>query len=234
MTSSDLTPLPIPVPPQLEEALGYEGDARWVAFYWSPAGDEAMYDDGRCSGDGDWTGYLAYVDHPAVAVHLVRPCWACGGRGTLTDLENEPCDFCDGAGLLPLRLGSSDFEADHWLVIDRQERTAYVAPVEVAASFLRQQWPPSSEMTAEEAEALFEAFRRAVERFHREWQPPAGEEIEALIRRRQETINEMVAWLDEAAEVIMELAPVHGLEATLELIKIDHRLVVGKGEKGNG
>jgi len=69
--ANSLTALPIPVPPQLETALGYEGDARFVAFYWEPAGDEAMYDDGRISGTGCWTGYLAYVDHPAVASYPI-------------------------------------------------------------------------------------------------------------------------------------------------------------------
>ena len=53
-TKQLLTPLKAPIPPQLKEALGYEGDARFVAFYWSPDGDEAMYDDGQTSGDGDW------------------------------------------------------------------------------------------------------------------------------------------------------------------------------------
>ena len=195
MTSSDLTPLPIPVPPQLEEALGYEGDARWVAFYWTPAGDEAMYDDGQCSGDGDWMGYLAYVDHPAVAIHLLRPCPACLGRGTTNDLENEPCDFCDGAGLLPLNLGSSDFEADHWLVIDRQERRAYVAPVDVAASFLRQQWPelPQPSLTPDRWGDL--VCRLQAELTSALAQRPAPEDVEAMIQRQQKTISEMLDWL---------------------------------------
>jgi len=39
---SNLEALRIPVPPMLEEALGYDGSARWVAFYWTPAGDEAV------------------------------------------------------------------------------------------------------------------------------------------------------------------------------------------------
>jgi hypothetical protein len=35
--------LSVPVPPMLEAAIGYTGDAHYVAFYWTPGGDEAMY-----------------------------------------------------------------------------------------------------------------------------------------------------------------------------------------------
>jgi len=197
MSENGLTALPIPVPPQFEEALGYEGDARWVGFYWEPAGDEAMYDDGQASGDTNWTGYLAYVDHPAVAPHLMRPCWQCRGRGTTNDLENEPCENCYGAGVLPLNLGSSDFEADCWLVVDRQERRAYVAPVGVAEAFLLGQWPelPQIDLTpgqwAEMIQRLQEELGRALT------QGPILDDIEDMIRQQQEAVGKMTAWLDE-------------------------------------
>ena len=35
--------LPVPVPSLLEQALGYDGKGRFVAFYWTPIGDEAMF-----------------------------------------------------------------------------------------------------------------------------------------------------------------------------------------------
>jgi hypothetical protein len=34
--------LPIPVPPSLEGALGYGGEARYLALWWEAADDEAM------------------------------------------------------------------------------------------------------------------------------------------------------------------------------------------------
>src|SRR5689334_13072129 len=62
-------PLDLPVPPQLEAAVGLpDTPARFFAVYWQPCGDEACYDNGRSSGTGNWTGYLAYVRHPAVAL----------------------------------------------------------------------------------------------------------------------------------------------------------------------
>lgn len=46
------------LPRNWECAFGYDGEARHVAFYWTPAGDEAMYYDGRVSGDGNWGLFL--------------------------------------------------------------------------------------------------------------------------------------------------------------------------------
>src|SRR4030095_11020331 len=38
--------LPIPTPPMLEEALGYRGRLRFVAFYYSPGIAEPVHNDG--------------------------------------------------------------------------------------------------------------------------------------------------------------------------------------------
>jgi hypothetical protein len=42
-----LIPLPIPVPPSLEGALGYDGEGRFLALWWESAADEAIWSDGR-------------------------------------------------------------------------------------------------------------------------------------------------------------------------------------------
>lgn len=106
-----LTLLDAPVPPTLEAAIGYDGAARWVGFYWQPAGDEVCWDDGRASLTGaNWGAYLAYTQHRAVWPHLAL------------------YDF-----------GSSDEPARHWLVLDREARQLYAAPWDVAAAALRLQ-----------------------------------------------------------------------------------------------
>jgi hypothetical protein len=46
------------LPRNWEQAFGYDGEARYVAFYWTPVGDEAMYDDGQVAGDGNWRLFL--------------------------------------------------------------------------------------------------------------------------------------------------------------------------------
>ncbi|MBN1657726.1 MAG: hypothetical protein JXA93_04960 [Anaerolineae bacterium] len=48
------------LPRHWEHAFGYDGEARYVAFYWTPVGDEAVYDDGQTSGDGNWHLFLAW------------------------------------------------------------------------------------------------------------------------------------------------------------------------------
>jgi hypothetical protein len=116
----DLRPyrLYVPVPPMLAEAIGYTGqmfghplNALWVGFYWERSGDEANYDDGRASGTGEYTGYLAFVDHPKVAVHL------------------RHFDF-----------GSSETRPLHYLLLDRAEHRLYALPVKLAQQFLHFQW----------------------------------------------------------------------------------------------
>jgi hypothetical protein len=87
-----ITPLKAPVPPMLATAIGYKGDARFVSFHWTPYGDEAEYSDGRLSATGNWQAFLAYIQHPAVSPHL-------------RDYD----------------LGSSDSEAMHALILDREK-----------------------------------------------------------------------------------------------------------------
>ncbi len=195
-----LTPLTAPVPPQFEGALGYEGDARYVAFYWQPVGDELMCDDGQVAADGNWWAWIDFVNHPAVYHHLLLPCPRCRGVGTTNQLENEPCTVCDGAGRLPLNLGNSDEEATHWLILDRQERKLYVAPVATGRRFLQEQWPPPRELTPEEQASIFEAFQEAVAKLNREWQPPSDEKLQAILEESMQTCAEMKTWLDGQIE----------------------------------
>lgn len=131
-----LTLLTAPVPPMLEAAIDYDGDARWVGFYWEPAGDEASFDDGQISVCGaNWGAYLGYTQHRAVWPHLAL------------------YDF-----------GSSDEPARHWLVLDRCDRKLYAGPWQLASAFLRRQERPPVEgqeprelPTAEELLAILRA-----------------------------------------------------------------------------
>jgi hypothetical protein len=176
--------------------MGYQGEARYVAFYWQPAGDEAMYNDGRMAGDGDWWAWLGYVDHPTVAPHLMRPCQTCSGRGTADTLYNNPCLDCDGAGRHLLNLGSSDFEADHWLILDREEREVYAAAVPAAVQFLAAQWPPQPDISAEDAGTIAQALQEALDEFQSNWQPPSDEELTAQIMAAKEICADMTDWLN--------------------------------------
>lgn len=123
----------LPVPPQLEAAVGYSGDARWFTLAWSPCGDTVIYDDGRGYGTGHGWGYLGFARSPAVAPHL---------RG--------------------LDLGSSEQDGTQRLVIDRVERRAYYAAAEDARRAVRDQWPaePAVELTPEQWEAVVDEVRQ--------------------------------------------------------------------------
>lgn len=106
---------PIPdfyCPSEFWPALGYEGDARFVAVWWEPAGDEAAWSDGRQMTIGaEWGAYLALIDH------------------------NFPWPASP-------QLGGSEEQAAHWLIIDRHsEYDAWLVPASIADNILRGQWP---------------------------------------------------------------------------------------------
>ena len=120
-----VTPLKAPVPPMLAKAIGYTGNARYVAFKWTPAGDEAEYSDGRMSATGNWQAFLAYIQHPAVSP-------------LLRDYD----------------LGSSDSEAKHALILDQAILALFMARVKEAEQFLHEQWPPQPPIRMSQKEYL--------------------------------------------------------------------------------
>ena len=160
-----LSPLRVPVPPMLARAIGYKGDARYVAFNWTPYGDEAEYFDGRRSATGNWQAFLAYIQHPAVSPLF------------------ENYDF-----------GSSDSEAKHSLILDREKLELLIAPVKEAHVFLTEQWPPDPplRMSREEYVAQISDALKSVKQ-------PDDIDIEAIQRRLDEQyalIEQMQRWLD--------------------------------------
>lgn len=161
--------LSIPVPPQLEAAVDFHGDARYFGLYWTPSGDEAIVTDGRSTHDGCWWGYQAFVDHPVVML-------------ALADLRYE--------------LGSSESEATHWLVIDRETRTASLAPGAEAEQFLADQHPALSpvELTREEWEAI-------VKNVSTHLQSPVGSadwlDVQHHLAAQYTCVDEMTTWLNQ-------------------------------------
>ena len=161
-----VTPLKAPVPPMLATAIGYKGAARYVSFQWTPYGDEVDYSDGRLSATGNWQAFLAYIHHPAVSPSLTG------------------FDF-----------GSSDSEAKHALILDRERLEVLIAPVKDADAFLKHQWPPEppSRMSREEYSALvFKALKNI--------KPPRDidtNEVQRRIDEQYALIEEMQQWLDK-------------------------------------
>jgi hypothetical protein len=156
----------IPLPPNLCEALGYRGDARFVGFYFTPMGDEVVYTDGASSGSGQTWAYLAFKRHRAVATHL------------------EAYD-----------LGSSEEDAVHMLIVDRDQQVASVAPVADGRAFLESQWPEQAPMTPEEQEAFEREFTRLLEEMRN--RPIDHEAIERQMREQRNRMAAMLAFLDQ-------------------------------------
>lgn len=173
--------LPVACPPMLAEAIGYDGPCRFVAFAWSPAGDEAVYDDGYRSGTGTWRGYLAFVRH-----RLIRPL------------------------LADAHLGSSDQDASHWLLADRREQRLYLGLRSEVRTFLRAANRPTvlPSGAADVApigsvDDLIEELRTGVFADRFEEVTPDAEELQARVaawqERQDHLVASLIAWLDRQA-----------------------------------
>jgi hypothetical protein len=165
---TDWIRLDVPVPPPLAELIGYRGEARWVAFYWGPCGDESFYDDGRTSGTGSSSAYQAYVWHPAVAPKVAV-----------------------------YNLGSSDFEAAEWLVLDRIELVLHVAPARVAKRFLARQHPPLSGRQPTPEEGLVSTLADLLDPSRWREVPIDPAAVERAMREERQAMTVMKAYLDE-------------------------------------
>jgi hypothetical protein len=169
METSNLIPLDLPVPPMLEAALGYDGPARWVAFFWSPFGDEARWGDGRFELRADWYAWRIFTEHLTVM-----------------------------AALAPYDLGSSETPATHRLLLDRGDRRLYVAPTEAAWAFLDVQWTPRGELPAAELPPAADLGDLAAEAaaFRPVASPPdLAARVAARMQRAADNCEALQAWL---------------------------------------
>jgi hypothetical protein len=154
--------LSIGAPPSLEAALGVEGDARYFGMYWTPAGDEAIVETGASSYDGYWPAYQIFVAHAYVQPHL---------RG--------------------LRLGASDDEARHMLIVDRASRDVFVAELREGRKFLRAQHPPMPEVDVAHLQSWLAQLAQ---------RPPLStSEVERAMRERDQACVKLKTELDEKA-----------------------------------
>jgi hypothetical protein len=171
--------LPVPVPPMLERALGYSdpaqgAPARLIGIFWEPAGDEARCSDGRRTADANWYAYQAYLDG------LVRPQLALAEG----DLWNLPYDF-----------GSSEVPAQHWLLLDREQRRLYAAPVPVARQVLRSQWPTHLSVLDGGRQLMPEELLQVVRQGLSVTPPPSQAKLYAALATQDQAYRELLAWI---------------------------------------
>ena len=182
--TAPLRQLPVPVPPMLEQAIGYAGDSpdfnpEWMAFYYQST--EAFWDTGLRSATGEWYPLLyLYLRHRAVAPYVA------------------PYDF-----------GSDDAPPAHWLVLNRRTRTMYVAEAHLAERFVMAQWdlpetPSAPFVVADTAELNRLAQEAVMAALGAAWQEvPTDADLQARVAERmraQDEVNRaLAAWLDDYA-----------------------------------
>ncbi len=108
-TIIDFQRLLIPVPPMIEEALGYTGSSRFVAFYWKPSPAGFSWCDSHGLKPSSYGSvWLAFAQHRRVHPFLEH-----------------------------LNLGTGDSDAEEWLLLDRVKRQFLVGVASKVAAFLR-------------------------------------------------------------------------------------------------
>jgi hypothetical protein len=165
-----IIPIAVPVPPAplLEQAVGYRNtkNARYLALWWEPCGDEAMVSDGLVTFTGHWPGYLAYVQHRHVFHHLAG---------------------CP--------LGSSEEPARMKLIIDLRERKGMVAMARESDRFLDAQWQPVGPtentlvLNPGDLETLLDLFVQ-------QYPTPTMEEVTHRMEEDHQHVTALQNWLD--------------------------------------
>ena len=185
----ELVRLPLPCPPQLIELSGYPGAGRLVALWWSPFGDELMICDGTLIETGWWRGWLCFCQHPLA--HLF---------------------------LEPYRLGDSDDEGEHRLLVDRHLGTLEVGVARDVEQLLATQPSELHALTADlspgEAEALLQRVFEVQAEHERAKSPQRlHAELRAAWQREGELLDELTALLDDAQRALCEAFPLPGPDA---------------------
>jgi len=180
----ELVRLPLPCPPELVELSGYTGGARLIALWWSPFGDELMICDGTLTETGRWRGWLCFCQHPLARLFLE-----------------------------PYRLGDTEDEGEHRLLVDRYVGTLDVGLARDVEQLLATQ--PSelgaltADLSAAETEALLGRVLDVQSERERAKSPLQlyGELRAAWQQREHELIEELTALLDDAQRALCEALP---------------------------
>ena len=164
----------IPVPPMIERAMGYSGDARYVAFWCRPCDTgQLCWSDGKdtlCSGNVE--PWFQYRRHPRIAPFL------------------HSYDF-----------GEDVTAARHRLVLDRQTRTIYIGTDEdVERAFMGR---PEAGEGAPLSPRCIEIDDQTLEEITREWveqQTRIAEQVAEHYRAGGHAYVDMQAWLRDLAK----------------------------------
>jgi hypothetical protein len=115
----------INMPGNWDRPVGYEGHAHFVSVYWDCAGDDVYITDGVVGRSGGaWWLYKNLVEHEAH--HQIMAALMAYG------VANAQSTWL---------LGNKKFEASYGLILDRYQRSLWVARLPLIAEFLSFQHP---------------------------------------------------------------------------------------------
>lgn len=171
-----LNPIPIKLPPSFEEALGYKGGRKYVAFYWEPAGDEAMYHDGYCTAECNWWAFVQFVRHPKVYPWLKE-----------------------------YNFGNSDEDAIHWMLCDLSDRTLSVGTRVEVETFLLEQIrltePPSIVATKRLEPEDFQDIIKQLNILVNSQPVPTYADLQAVMEQARIAVDNMVNELNKGEQL---------------------------------
>lgn len=126
-----LRSLSVPTPPMLEDALGYHGRLRFVAFYYSPRMAEPVHCDGGDAFPIDRTAWNVFTSHPIVCPVLEK-FHTLYGRLNAYDPLLSPSEL-SALSVSALRGYCGRF---HMVVLDRETRQLFLGSWEATILFL--------------------------------------------------------------------------------------------------
>lgn len=137
-TIKDIKTLSIPVPPILEEALGYRGNLRFVEFGYSPKTRRFGYCDGGDHIPTDHHLWIRFLRHPLIGRHLPKSryptLYGVFPRNYQRAIEEF---FADGS--------QGRFPTPHRLLLDRKERRVYLCRIEHTLLFFALKEPENED-----------------------------------------------------------------------------------------
>jgi hypothetical protein len=112
-------PLQFPVPPTFERAFGYRGDLRFLQFGYSVRSRQFGYSDGADDIPSDESLWFWFLRHPVISTHVPESRYptlygSCSIEAQRPTLEQI------------MRRGGA-FQTPHCLLLDRQDRIAYIS-----------------------------------------------------------------------------------------------------------
>ena len=107
------------VPPTFERAFGYGGDLRFLEFGYSVGSRQFGYCDGADHLPSDQSLWLWFLSHPVISTHLPEKRYPTL-YGTFSVEARRPT-------LEQIMRGGGSFPSPHCLLLDRQDRMAYIS-----------------------------------------------------------------------------------------------------------